>query len=169
MNSSQAGPPRGAPEGTQWFGGPVDRCKATLRIFGEGMNPDEVTAVLGVNPTHTRNPRFPIQHHIDNFGNWSLTLSSEDEGMPSEVEQVIDNLIRRLPNDPDVWRQLTQRFKVDVFVGLFLYADNRGFELSPVACKWVSDLGIKIGFDIYFDPRKSAYAEAGRQPPPGTL
>jgi len=30
-------PPTGAPEGTMWFGGPVDRWRVALRVYGEEL------------------------------------------------------------------------------------------------------------------------------------
>ena len=32
-------PPEGAPEGTVWFGGPVDRWRVALRVYGEDLDP----------------------------------------------------------------------------------------------------------------------------------
>ena len=43
-----------APEGTVWFGGPVDRSTMSLRIFGESVDPLEITKLLGHEPTKGR-------------------------------------------------------------------------------------------------------------------
>lgn len=36
-----------APEGTQWFGGPVDRICLSLRVGGHGVDREEISALLG--------------------------------------------------------------------------------------------------------------------------
>ncbi len=43
-----------APEGTVWFGGPVDRSKMSIRIIGESVDPNEITKLLGHEATKGR-------------------------------------------------------------------------------------------------------------------
>jgi uncharacterized protein DUF4279 len=171
IKGSRTGPPKGAPEGTVWFGGPVDKCKVTLRVDGENLDPDEITIMLGQNPTMVMKASDPIRAHdgsvirISKIGRWHLTISSEDEGAPSDMEDLIDALFSRLPTEPALWSKLTEKFKVDLFCGLFLYSDNRGFGLSPSICRFLGKRGIEIGFDIYFDPKRRAFLEAARKTP----
>ncbi|MEZ0389351.1 MAG: DUF4279 domain-containing protein [Verrucomicrobium sp.] len=51
MRDSQHGlPPQGVPEGTIWFGGPVDEASVLLRIYGDDLDPEEITRLLGCEP-----------------------------------------------------------------------------------------------------------------------
>jgi Domain of unknown function (DUF4279) len=68
-----------------------------------------------------------------------------------DVEEVILDLLGRLPTDPGVWHLLSQKYRMDLFCGLFLEASNRGFSLSAGTCRALADRGLEIGFDILRD------------------
>jgi len=158
-------PPSGAPEGTVWFGGPVDRFKITLRIFGDGLDPGHITSLLGCTPTtaETRGKAIDIPgraSRIPKKGRWSLTIESKD-CPDGDVEDGIKTLLRRLHDDPEMWATLTSTYTVDLFCGLFLAAHNRGFELSEGLSRMLSDRRLRIGFDIYFDSSDEANEKAG--------
>jgi hypothetical protein len=143
-------PPAGAPEGTVWFGGSIDRSVASLRIFGSDIDPSEVSEILGCAPTSSgktgelvqraNGKSFPVRE-----GYWRLESSKGS----FEIEELVLSLLNRLTADMNAWSSLTSRFKVDIFCGLFLEAANRGFSLSPAVLKQLSDRGIPIGFDVY--------------------
>jgi hypothetical protein len=65
-------------------------------------------------------------------------------------------LLRRLPSQVGLWRRLTKKYKVDLFVGLSMPAKNKGFGLSPAVMKYLGDRGIEAGFDIYYDGKEDA-------------
>jgi len=129
-------PPSGAPEGTVWFGGPVDRFSVTLRIYGEELDPEHVSALLGCAPTDAERKGVPIvapsgKARIPKRGRWSLSVQSKDCTESDDVEDAVRMLLARLPSDPAVWASLTSAYAVDVFCGLFLASTNRGFSISP--------------------------------------
>jgi hypothetical protein len=130
-------PPTGAPEGTVWFGGPVDTFRITLRISGDDLDPEQVSALLGCVPTRAKR------------GQWHLMLDSRDLGESYEIDDGVKVLLERLPADLSVWAGLTSSYKVDLFCGLFLEADNRGIEIPAEILKLLSDRRIPMGFDIY--------------------
>jgi len=149
-------PPSGAPEGTVWFGGPVDRFRITLRIAGEELDPDHVSSLLGCAPTKSERKGVPIptaggNARIPKSGRWSLSIESTECAAGEGVEDAIKLLLARLPSDPELWASLTREYKVDVFCGLFLASNNRGFAISPDVLKLLSDRQVAIGFDVYFD------------------
>ena len=149
-------PPAGAPEGTRWFGGPVDKFKITLRIQGEDLDPAEISTLLGCAPTVAERKGLPVSFgdgsRIANKGRWSLTIDSKDCGERDDVEDGIKVLLSLLPNDVTLWASLTNAFSVDVFCGIFIASSNRGFEISTEVSKMLADRHLKIGFDLYFDP-----------------
>lgn len=149
-------PPAGAPEGTVWFGGPVDRFTITLRVRGEDLVPNDVSALLQSEATRSEQKGVPVVScsgitRIPKNGHWSLRLDSRDCSPTDDVEDGIRKLLARLPSEPDVWASLTTRYEVDLFCGLFLESSNRGFGLSPEVTKLISDRGIAVGFDVYFE------------------
>jgi len=127
-------PPSGAPEGTVWFGGPVDRFKITLRISGEELDPDRITALLDCRPSRTERKGVSISGdsgpRIPKRGQWLLTIDSRDCHSTDDVEDGIRMLLAQLPSDAGLWASLTSTYAVDVFCGLFLASSNRGFCLS---------------------------------------
>ena len=151
----QRKPPAG-PEGTVWFGGPVDRFKVTLRIFGDQLDLDQISAQLGCPPTvaerkwarlsRSGDARYPPK------GRWLLTIESKDCGEDRDVEDVVKMLLERLPSDREFWAALTSTYRVDIFCGIFMNASNRGFGISPATSKLLADRNLEIGFDLYFDP-----------------
>ena len=115
------------------IGGPVDKIKIGLRVNGDLLDPNEVTKLLGCEPTKAK-------------GNWLLNgklLPTDD------LEVQIENLLASVTDDLSVWKELTTKYKVDIFCGLFLEDINRGFELSSKMMKALSERNISIGFDIY--------------------
>jgi hypothetical protein len=151
-------PPEGAPEGTQWFGGPVDKFKITLRIYGEELDPDQISALLGCAPTVAERKGLPVSigegSRIANRGRWSLTIDSKDCDERDDVEDGVKMLLARMPSDADLWASLTSTFRVDVFCGIFMASSNRGFGISAEVSKLLTDRHLNISFDLYFDPPK---------------
>jgi len=151
MTRSTREPPRGAPPGTVWFGGPVDKCDVALWIRGDDLVPDEITTLLGHPPSSSSAKGATIvnskgeQLRTARTGTWSLSIESRVD----DVEDVILELLGRLPEEPSLWLQLSRRYRTYVNCALFLDCWNRGFELSPEACQALSARYLTVGFDIY--------------------
>jgi len=143
---------KSAPEGTAWFGGEFDRSKVTLRIFGDNLSPDEITKSLGVSPSRSEKKgdvtigKSSNTQRIAKTGRWSLETNLPDE---IDVEIKINNLLDSVTNDSLVWSELSAKYKIDIFCGLFMEAENRGFSLSVSTLRRLASLGIEVGFDIY--------------------
>ena len=131
-------------------GGPIDRVKVALRLFGDSLDPDEVTTLLQCTPSTARKKGDVIPdkryHRVASTGSWLLDGDPESGG---DIERQIADLLNRMTTDLDIWVSLTERFKVDIFCGLFLDDCNRGFDLSPDIIRALSDRHITVGFDIY--------------------
>jgi hypothetical protein len=130
-------------------GGLVDETRVTLGIHGPDLQPEEISAVLGCDPTSARRRgdarrRGPPSPQ----GAWLLTVEGK---APAEPDKLVRRLLAHLPNDPAVWEQLAARYSVRVTFGIFIGAWNRGFDLSPAAMRRLADLGATVGFDIYAD------------------
>jgi hypothetical protein len=139
--------------GTALFqvGGNIDGCSVGLRLFGEDLDPDTVSAVLGSSPdTACRKgdvTRGKVYDRVEPRGKWLLGVENQ-RGVQLEV--LINQLLDRLTDDLTVWRELASRFQADLFCGLHLELWNRGLELSPRTLQRIAERGLKLGFDIYF-------------------
>ena len=112
-----------------------------------------LSAVLGCAPTSAhrrgdaRRPGIPPWPQ----GAWLLTVEGS---APAEPDELVRQLLARLPDDPAVWEQLATRYTVRVTFGVFVGAWNRGFELSSTSMRQLAVLGVPVGFDIYADGEK---------------
>jgi Domain of unknown function (DUF4279) len=135
-------------------GGPIDRCKVSLRIVGDDLDPDQISSLLKCEPSSkTRKGEIVAddgegRQRISPLGSWRLE-SAESEQV--DLEEQVLKLLSRVIEDPEVWQRLTTQYKVDLFCGVFLNEGswNRGFSLSPAVLKELAERNLEIGFDIY--------------------
>lgn len=146
-------------------GGEVDSCSVCLRVYGDDLDPDTVSVLLGAAPTSAcrkgeirRGKRYD---RIEKQGKWLLDQDWV-RGVP--LDDLINRLLDRLTSDLVVWRELIGRYKVDLFCGLKLELWNRGLGLSPKTLIRVGERGLELGLDIYFAGKSEPEAEQG---PPG--
>ena len=80
------------------FGGPVDRFRITLRIWGEELDPDYVSTLLCCAPTKAERKGVPIatlsgSTRTPKNGRWSLTPDSKDCNEDDDVERRSQNAV----------------------------------------------------------------------------
>ncbi|MEP7294456.1 MAG: DUF4279 domain-containing protein [Chloroflexota bacterium] len=130
------------------IGGPSSRVSVGLRIFGDDLQPDEISLLLGCPPTkaYRKGDMQWRSQIIANTGKWLLDVENADK-----LEPVVWTLLEKLTPDPAVWSDLGSRYSVDLFCGVFFDDFNGGFGLSPKLMQALSERGLEIGFDIYFE------------------
>ncbi len=146
--------PKGLPEGTIQIGGPIEWFDINLRVRGDDLVLDEITSIMGCEPDEAWEKGKPIYREdgsvkrIPRFGHWALVLKPEDtdewECGPAMLE-----LLSRLPSDVNIWRTVTEKYKADFFVGLYMPDNIRGFILEPDVMQYLGERNIEAGFDIY--------------------
>ncbi len=130
----------------------IGRTRASLRFFGEDLDPSEVSQLLGSGPTNQNRRGDATQSgHVLERGSWRLT--SEDLE-PGDLESQIRNLLAGLTQDLSIWRELTSRYQADVFCGLFMDFFNEGVELSASMLTMLGERGLRVDFDIYAPDRQ---------------
>lgn len=128
------------------------RSKATLRIAGDDLDPEEISRQLGCKPTISQHKGEAIVGHktgrtrIAHFGMWRLEAAPRE---PEDIDGQISEILGQLSNDLEVWRTIGQRYEVDLFCGLFMKSGNDGLSLSPGSLHALGVRQIEIGFDIY--------------------
>ena len=140
----------------------IGRTRVSLRIVGVDLIPEEISNLLGCFPTMSAeagdaDPRSKYEARTVKVGFWHLGLDEEDS---SVLDKKLEELLNSLTNDLEVWKQITSRFRVDIFCGLFLDSFNEGFELTPSLLKRLAERNLKIGFDIY------SYSDERQNEPP---
>lgn len=131
----------------------IGRARVSLRVLGDSLEPEEVSALLGRPPTRERRKGEKVLSKtgeatdaVEPTGAWILETGLSER---AEVEEHIEALLGSLTNDMDEWSSLQDRFSATVFCGLFLNQYNEGFELSPRIAQALSERGLVIAFDIY--------------------
>lgn len=130
-------------------GGSLDEVGVVLAIYGDDLDPDEVTAKLGVRPTrgHRRGDRRRPDSLPFDAGAWLLERRGTQ---PVEPNRLLAELVAMLPlEDAEVWAELRSRFNVQLRWGLHMSGWNRGFQLSGETMGRISRVVDSVGFDIY--------------------
>lgn len=126
----------------------IARVRVSLRVFGDSLEPEEVSALLGRDPTRCHRKGDPLgsSGDVEPTGAWIL-----DSPLPekAEIEEHIETLLAPLSSDPDEWEQLSARFSASILCSAFMDQYNEGFELSPRAAQSVAERGLVIAFDLY--------------------
>lgn len=128
----------------------MDSTSVALRFFGDDLDPVELTGRLGAEPTMSRRRGESMPNITDQTtrtGSWLLASQRQSK---SSLEEQINALFDRLTDDLAVWRELTGRYRADLFCGLWSEAWNRGVSLSPELIARIAERGLSIGFDVYF-------------------
>jgi hypothetical protein len=130
--------------------GQLEHTRASLRIFGENLNPDEITALLGVSPTKSYRKGEPRSSREGSparpEGSWHLSC---DPAWPGNLDAQINELLSNTTDDPLVWRTINEQYRADLFTGLFMDSSNDGLTLMPETLAAVGQRGLAIAFDIY--------------------
>jgi hypothetical protein len=146
-------PPPNAPADVVWIaGGEVDEYHISLGFFGDELDPDEVSRLLGGTPTSTcRKGDVAVgkaTSRIERTGRWLLAFPVSP-GEPLEPQLL--RLFASLSQDASIWRSLTARYKPRLSIGAWIRSWNRGLELSPELLSLLSERGLGVGVDIYAD------------------
>ena len=136
----------------------IARVRVSLRVFGDGLEPDEVSALLGRQPTRSHRKGDQIRTAGKASANSTTTTPTAptgawilDSGLSekAEIEDHVEALLSPVSNDSDEWASLTSRFSASILCSAFLDQYNEGFELSPRLAQSLADRGLVIAFDIY--------------------
>lgn len=127
------------------------RSVVSLRVCGEDLRPDEVSALLGAAPSlayargdqlSTRGQAVRLARH----GMWALDAT---ETRPADLDAQVDELLARLTPELGRWHELASRFQVDLFCGWFMDRLNEGLEISARTLLALGERRVVLGLDIY--------------------
>jgi hypothetical protein len=135
----------------------IRQSVVALRIIGDDLVPDEVTALLGTTPTravvkgetgkHIVGPRVG-DARVARSGMWTLNASDRQ---PEDMNSQIQEILSRMTDDLSVWQGIAKRFRVELFCGLWLTGSESGLTLSPQSLAALGERGIELGLCIYGD------------------
>lgn len=131
--------------------GELHKTAASLRFFGDDLDPEEITRRLGGAPTvGVRKGGIWLTssgaEKTSPRGQWRITAERRS---PGDLDAQVAELLTPLSTDFAAWNDLTRRFRADVFCGLFLEEFNEGVSLSPETLKALGLRGLTLNLDIY--------------------
>lgn len=135
----------------------IHRSAASLRIFGDELDPKWATSRLGKEPTRSvrKGERYDYppgrQDRIADTGRWFLEAERRE---PGDLDGQIGAIFDGVSDDPEVWAEIVHRFRVDLFCGLWMAECNEGISLSPDTMMILATRGIPLNLDIYEPDRE---------------
>lgn len=130
----------------------LSKTVASLRIIGDDLIPDEVTTLLGCEPSRKMIMGEPFswskqgKPRIAKSGMWRIEATEQS---PGNLDEQIEEMLSLLTNDLTIWSQLSKKYKIDIFCGLFMESDMEGISLSAKSMLALGKRGIEIDFDMY--------------------
>ena len=129
----------------------LSKTVASLRILGDALDPEEITAALGKEPDEAARLGDTLRtpsggERVSRFGVWSVSV---EQRIPGDLDAQIAELFEGAIEDIGVWRNITSRFRSNIFCGLFLDEWNEGLSISPTTMKMLGERGILLDLDIY--------------------
>ena len=137
----------------------ISQSVATLRIAGDDLIPVQITKLLGCEPdfSHAKNDEIEINNtgntRITNIGMWQIRTKRLK---PENIDAQISEIFNKLSPDLSIWKSLNNKYKIDLFCGIFMKEDMEGMSLSPVSLRTLSDRGIRLDLDIYSSYEENA-------------
>jgi hypothetical protein len=129
----------------------LGRSTATILIRGDDLDPAALTLLLQVPPTSAarkgetgRSASNPTKTY--EIGHWRLEAQPCE---PGDLDTQISGLISRLPAKPSVWAELTRRYHVEMFCGIFMNEANELSELRPQTLRLLAERGLTLTLDLY--------------------
>lgn len=133
-------------------GGSVDEVRVTLALYGDELDPEEISNLLGCRPTHShrrgevRIGKKTGHKTVYKQGAWLLTVEGR---APRTADELTTELLEKIASDDGLWLGLGRRFDIQMRYGIFLEAWNSGFglrrdmqaELLFQVCYLLSDPG----------------------------
>ena len=130
-----------------------DEVAIALCIYGVDLDPQALSSLLGVEPTHShrRGDRKSLRSPPCDNGAWIREVRRFE---PIDPDGMLEEVLRGMPSDPAVWRRLAERFELRI--DFALHTDVGGaFVLSSSSVQRIASLG--SAFQIYVQ----AYGDNG--------
>lgn len=124
----------------------IDETRAYLRISGDDLDPDALTAALGATPSYAFRKGDLYRRRIAKTGRWVIDAKPSK---PSNLDHQVADLFARMTDDLAVWRSITSRHSALFYCSAFMKRTNEGAEIAPTTLAALGVRGVSLGLDIY--------------------
>ena len=125
----------------------TDEIGLALCIYGKDLIPDEITSLLGCKPTHshvTGDVKGPLSPPFTQ-GGWFLELRGD---LPHDLDVMFGELLAKLPQDPNIWQGLSERYLVRVHFGVHT-GQGCSVLIGPLSIRLLALTRAELLVDIY--------------------
>lgn len=127
------------------------KMTVTLRFYGDSLDPRELSNRLGDVATNAAAKGGTWltpsgAERVAKKGFWSVRLAAGDADTFGDQ---IAKLFATLSPDFATWRELSERYEGNLFVGLFLGSSNEGLTIAPETALAIAERGLDLQLDIY--------------------
>ncbi len=131
--------------------GPVSKSALSLGFWGNDVDPEEISKLLGGEPTVGVAKGGTWQTGTGvlktaRTGSWRRRI---ERSQPADLSSQLAAALEALTDDLAIWQGLSSRHRGRVFCGLFLREPNEGLILDPDVMRKISERGLSLDLDIY--------------------
>lgn len=129
-------------------GGEVAGAKVSLRLFAEDIDPDRVTAQLGIEPTLAFRAGDRVSSRSAarrKEGTWQFE-SQLPEGL--SIEEHIVGILKIIPNELSDWEQLTRSLRKDIFCWITIESQVSGLSIGVETLDKLARFGLNLELDL---------------------
>lgn len=121
-----------------------------LRVWGENLDPEEVTRTLGVEPTQVvRAGEVTSAGRLTRKSMWGFETDPPIEGHWPSLEDALTALLQVFEGEVEVIRRLQEQFKVILWCAHFSSSFDGGPTFSALLLKRLGDFGVELYLDTY--------------------
>lgn len=129
----------------------LDRGVAALRIFGDDLDPEELSRLFGHSYTDgwVKGDEFSTSSGAvvtKKTGGWILEAEPVEN---ADFDGQILRLLGSVDVSLDVWASVASRFEMNIFCGWFMCESIERVTISPQIMRMLGDRGIPLFVDIY--------------------
>jgi len=130
----------------------IHSSKATLRISGDDLDPQEISSLLGYKSNLIQAKGEVLigkntgKKRIAKTGMWRIQANERE---PENIDNQIVEILSRLSSDLSVWELIADKHYLDLFCGLFMDVSNEGMEISSSSLLLLAERQILLSLDIY--------------------
>jgi Domain of unknown function (DUF4279) len=123
--------------------------RAAFRISGDTLRPDQVSALLGLEPTQSgvKGERFSNRHSVVRRTSFWLLKSPLSESLP--LPEHLEWLLNLMEPKLDLIGSLAEKWRVDFFCGFSSENGQGGVTFDPSLLRRLAHLGVPLVLDLY--------------------
>jgi len=123
--------------------------RASLRISGDTLRPDQVSALLGLEATQSgvKGELFSNRHSAVRRTSFWILQSPLSESLP--VEEHLQWLLNLIEPKVEFIGSLAEKWRVDFFCGFSSGNGQGGTIFDPILLRRLAHLGIPLVLDLY--------------------